>query len=331
MKKLIAMVLGIFLLIPGVIYGSEVGNTEDYYGAIEEGKRVYDFAELLDRSEEEKLEENIVKAQDMVKMDIVILTVDRMFGESQKSLAEDFFDEGQFGYEDDIAHGSGILLLVDMENRQLYISTAGLGIFYYHEEVWNTILDDIAGDATDGEYQKLCEEFVDDVIYYGKMAASTKTYSDIGEYWYTGQYQDYRDLYQEYEEEIDEVIRSDYDYDRDNIVTGDHEDDFADLEYHGYPRNTFFTLFRKLWVDLVIGIVAAVIIVLALKNPKGTGITVASATYRKEKGMKLQNKKDHFLRRSTVSRKIETSSKSSGGSFHSSSGGRSHGGGGRGF
>lgn len=60
-----------------------------------------------------------------------------------------------------------------MENRQLYISTAGTGIDYVTDDDWKEILNDIRDYATDGDYVQVCETYIDDVIFYAKWANST--------------------------------------------------------------------------------------------------------------------------------------------------------------
>lgn len=308
-------------------------SSEDYYEAVTETGRVYDFAEILNDSFEEKLQKNIDKAVESAKLDIVVLTVDRMFGESQQGLAGSFYDRGGFGYEEDIKNASGVLLLVDMENRQLYISTAGIGILYINDAVWDTILDDITEDATDGDYEKLCSEFVEDIVYYGNMAAATEDYKKLQKEWYSGRYQDYSELYSACSSEMTRIEQLEFDYDERGIVTKDKKKDFYQLNYKGYRNRTFFTLFRNPFIDAGIGAVVALIAVFLMKNAKSSGASVEAAVYRTSRSTELRRKEDRFLRRSTSSRKIESSGGSkgnTGSSFHSS-GGTSHGGGGRGF
>lgn len=319
---------------PVHVLAAEYQSREDYYEAVTETGRVYDFANLLDDSFEENLQKNIEKAVESAKLDIVVLTVDQMFGDSQQDMADSFYDRGGFGYEEDIRNASGVLLLVDMENRQLYISTAGIAILYINDAVWDTILDDITEDATDGDYEKLCSEFVEDIVYYGNMAAATEEYKELQEEWYSGRYQDYSELYSACSSEMNRIEQLEFDYDEKGIVTKDKKKDFYQLKYRGYRNQTFFTLFRNPLVDVGIGAVVALIAVLLMKNSKNRGAAVEAAVYRTSQNTDLRRKEDRFLRRSTVSRKIESSSGGSkgntGSSFHSS-GGTSHGGGGRGF
>lgn len=298
------------LILAGILSGqaeaAQYSSVNDYYDAIKENERVYDFAGILTESEEDTIREELAESVKKSKLDLVIVTVDENFGYRQQTLADDFYDAGGFGYEENIEHASGVLLLVDMDDRQLYISTAGIGIFYFNDEIIDDILDDIAGYATDGDYEEMCLTFLNQVVDYVKDTKHTDEYEEVIEAWYSGEYQDYGELYECMSDEID-----------------------------SFRKESFFTLFQNPLIDFIIGAVVALIVVLALKNPKGVRMTVNNHTYRKKDELELLAKEDRFLRRTTVTHKIESSSGSGGsgggGSFHSSSGGSSHGGGGRGF
>lgn len=177
MRKLIqAILMAVFmmlLVIPQAVQAQEYSSEQDYYQAVQDNKRVYDFAELLSDSERENIEEKISDASEQSGLDIVVLTVNQMFGKTDREMADDFYDNGQFGFELEGKEDSGILLLIDMENRQLYISTAGTGIDYVTDDDWKEILNDIRDYATDGDYVQVCETYIDDVIFYAKWANST--------------------------------------------------------------------------------------------------------------------------------------------------------------
>lgn len=79
---------------------------------------VVDQAELLDRSERLQLESQLEQVSQKHEIDIVVLTVDSLNGKSAMAYADDYYDDS--GYADD-----GVLLLVCMESRQWWISTAG--------------------------------------------------------------------------------------------------------------------------------------------------------------------------------------------------------------
>ena len=192
--------------------------------------------------------------------------------------------------------------------------------------------------ASAGHYKRLCEEFCEDVVYYTNMAVNTDLYKNIIEEWNTGKYQDYHDFYEQNRKEFDKIGKYNFDYNEKGIVTKDKTGvDFYHMKYKGYHNKTFFTIFRNPLVDFIIGAIISLITIPFMLNHKGNGMTASGRTYQTENGFQLGLTQDKFIRRSTVSHTIQSSSNTSskgnsgGGSHHSSSSGRSHGGGGRKF
>lgn len=94
MKKLIqAILMAVFmmlLVIPQAVQAQEYSSEQDYYQAVQDNQRVYDFAELLSDSERENIEEKISDASEQSGLDIVVLTVNQMFGKTDREMADDF-------------------------------------------------------------------------------------------------------------------------------------------------------------------------------------------------------------------------------------------------
>ena len=104
-----------------------------------EGQFVYDFAELLEN--EEALEAEIAELRERWTIDVVIVTTDDAHGKSSMEYADDFFDYNGFGYDKPM--GDGVLFLIDMDNRQIWISTCGKAIIYFTDSRIDEALDDI--------------------------------------------------------------------------------------------------------------------------------------------------------------------------------------------
>lgn len=333
MKKIIQIlsVIFIFSFLTFPVFADEYTRIEDYTSKVTPVERVYDFANLFTDSEKTNIQKEVDRAVQNTKLDIVILTVDNNLGYSQSRLADDFYDYGGFG-------DTGILLLVDMQAREIYISTSGIAILYFNETVIEVILDDITDNASTGDYKRLCEEFCEDIVYYTNMAINTDLYKKIIEEWNTGKYQDYDDFYKKNRQEFDKISNYNFDYNEKGIVTKDKAKvDFYNMKYEGYHKKTFFTMFRNPLIDFIIGAIISLVTIPFMLNRKGSGRTISGGTYQAENGFQLRLTQDKFIRRSTVKHTIEssnhTSSKgnSGGGSYHSSSSGKSHGGGGRKF
>ena len=118
MKKLIqAILMAVFmilLVIPQAVQAQEYSSEQDYYQAVQDNQRVYDFAELLSDSERENIEEKISDASEQSGLDIVVLTVNQMFGKTDREMADDFYDNGQFGFE--------------LEGKEIFINTGSTPI-----------------------------------------------------------------------------------------------------------------------------------------------------------------------------------------------------------
>ena len=331
-----AIVLFCFHISAISLFAAEYTGFQDYCDEISENRQIYDFAGLMDEESRNRLEQEIKKASDAAKLDLVVVLIDENFSYHPGTFADDFYDAGWFGYEDNIRNGSGALLLLDMDAREVYISTAGIGILYLNDTVYNLILDDIMENVKNQEYVEMCEEFIEDCVYFSNMAATTEAYQKVIQAWYSGKYQDYADLERAYPEEFEEFEYLVFDHDAEGIVSEDKEIDVYNYHYQGLKEVTFFTLFRSVFINLVIGAVIALIFVIVQSIHQKSKITVSGQDYCSNEGYQFRERKDIFLRRTTVKRKIETSSgggsgNGGGGSHHSSSSGASHGGGGRSF
>ncbi|MDD3141408.1 MAG: TPM domain-containing protein [Lachnospiraceae bacterium] len=113
--------------------------------------RVFDNAGLLSGEEVSVIEDEIDKIQADIQMDVVVVTTDNTGGLSSMEYADNYFDEYEFGTGD---AKSGALVLIDMYNRQIYISTNGNMISYLTDKRIEYILDDAYSYLTDKEYSK---------------------------------------------------------------------------------------------------------------------------------------------------------------------------------
>lgn len=113
--------------------------------------RVFDFANVLSKEEEKKLEKLIKKSEEIISGDIVIVTsLDNVY--TMEAFADDFYDEYKFGW--DQPWGDGVLLADNCNTEECWMSTSGSFIDLYYDEA------DI-----DGILDKTCE-FIDISPYY---------------------------------------------------------------------------------------------------------------------------------------------------------------------
>lgn len=124
-----------------------------------DGSRLVDNAQLLTEYEQLALEERLDLVSVQYDVDIVVVTVYGLGGKSARAYADDFFDYGGYGYD-------GVLLLVDMESRQWYISTTGSCIDAIKNSTVDQIGDAMLPELSAGDYAGAFDTFVSQCEYY---------------------------------------------------------------------------------------------------------------------------------------------------------------------
>lgn len=261
------------------------------------GQKVYDEADLLHPQEEAYLESLCVQMAQKLELDIVLVTTDDARGKSSRDYADDFYDDGEFGYEG--PYGSGVLLLIDMDNRELYLSTAGDAIWKITDSEVERILDAVYGYVSDGDYYNTFAEFLPALQ---KFTENSSIADNV-----TGEYDPEDDEYDLIEKE---------------------EEPKSFLEKALDPAMSF--------VRAIISAVAGGVTTLICAFKRKPKVTVSSRNYQSGP-VRRNHYTDQFLHTTVTQRRIQSESRSSGGgggghsSSHRSSGGHSHGGGGRRF
>lgn len=122
--------------------------------------RLADNADLLASVEETELLSLLDEISNRQQVDIAVVTTDTLDGKAIGEYADDYYDVN--GYRAD-----GVLLLVDMSNRDWYISTSGFGITAVtdagREYMSEKFLSDLgAGNyaAAFTSYAELCDDFI---------------------------------------------------------------------------------------------------------------------------------------------------------------------------
>ena len=100
--------------------------------------RVFDQANLFSAAEKQELERQIATEREKMKLDLVVVTTNQAGGKSAEAYADDFYDQGGYGYG---AKKSGVLYLIDMDNRRIHVSTAGGGIQLLSDSEIEKLLD----------------------------------------------------------------------------------------------------------------------------------------------------------------------------------------------
>jgi len=130
---------------------------------------IYDEANLLSEDDEASLMARLEKYSSKYSADIAIVTTNDAGGMSSQAYADAYAEKiGQSMSRDEYP---GILFLIDMDNRQIYMATQGQAINYYDDYRINKVLDNCYNHITDGDYKGTCEAFLKGVRDY--MGRST--------------------------------------------------------------------------------------------------------------------------------------------------------------
>lgn len=124
---------------------------------------VVDNANLLTNQEINYLTEEIESFKLKYNMDAVIVTINNLEGESPQNYADNYYDYNGYGLGNE---ESGLILLIDMDTRKIYISTKGEAIRYFTDDRLDKIISDISEYFSNQEYFKGFSVFLDDINVY---------------------------------------------------------------------------------------------------------------------------------------------------------------------
>ena len=134
--------------------------------------RIADWAELLTEEEEAELSDKLDEISERQQVDIVVVTVDSLEGESPSDYADDFYDYNDYGFGEE---RDGILFLLSMEERDWYISTSGYGITAVTDAGREYMSEKFLPCLSDGEYAQAFQIFAEQCDDYITLAVGFVT------------------------------------------------------------------------------------------------------------------------------------------------------------
>ena len=140
-----------------MIFTFPVSASADDVPKVDASIKIYDYAELLTEDQEKDL---ALKAKDILakhNIDIAIVTANSTNGLSSMEYADDFYDYNSFGYGEE---SSGLLMLINMEEREVWISTTGKAITIFSDGDIETLLDAAYEGLSQGNYYKAGNDFL---------------------------------------------------------------------------------------------------------------------------------------------------------------------------
>lgn len=138
-------------------------------------ERVFDEASLFSDSEKLEMNEKIKWLSDQLEIDIVIVTTNDNQGKSTKQFAEDFYYDHDIGYD---TTEDEILYLLNMDDREVYISTGGIVRDVISDWQVEEILDVVYIHLTEEQYSNSVFAFLEEVER--RMVASSNLYENGG-------------------------------------------------------------------------------------------------------------------------------------------------------
>lgn len=304
MKKFVAF-LALFLLFSVNGFAYEVG--------------VYDDADLFTATEEENIIDECEDFANESEFSLAVVTTYNTNGLPSEDYADFFLDNliDSEGWQE-----NSVLLLIDMFNRNVWISTTGDCQLAFSDSEIQAVID--------GGYDELSIGF-----YYDAVIGMIRSASDVNstidpdsdfyitdDEWYFGE--------EEFEDNIIQFEGDYYQYD-DNGGWVQSDD------YSGYRTAPKVISLRDIFIYLIIGLILGAVSVLIVKSQyKNMG--KGDEFNANDISLKVTASNDNIISRNVVTAKIPRnnnhtggSSRGGGSSVHRSSGGRSHGGGGRKF
>ena len=124
---------------------------------VDEEEKIYDFANLFSTEEENQLYLKVIDFITKYNYDMVIVTINNNPKSSARNYADDFYDYNYFGKG---FNHDGILFLIDMDTREMWISTTGDCIKMYNDYRIDKILDTCYTYITKTNYYKTAESFI---------------------------------------------------------------------------------------------------------------------------------------------------------------------------
>lgn len=114
-------------------------------------EHVYDHADLLTDSEEQKLSEIAKELGSSHNVRVVFLTYDNAEGKSAMVYTDDFYDHIHYNID-------GILFAIDMDNREMYINTVGSCINALTDAERESVYDSTAHYVSSEKYYDFFEK-----------------------------------------------------------------------------------------------------------------------------------------------------------------------------
>lgn len=172
-NKKAKLLAGVFC---AVVLSMSAFSLRPAYAAAEDSK-VVDDADLLSYDEEQEIQSMLDEFAEESGWTLFAVTTDDANGMTSEEYADDFVDQNAL-------EENGVCFLIDMDNREIYMSTTGSAIRILTDHRIDSIMDDSYEYAGDGEYAKCFETMIretEDSFHEGIESGQYNYDRDTGE------------------------------------------------------------------------------------------------------------------------------------------------------
>lgn len=172
-NKKAKLLAGVFC---AAVFSVSAFSLQPAYAAAEDSK-VVDDADLLSYDEEQEIQSMLDEFAGKSGWTLFAVTTDDANGMTSEEYADDFVDQNAF-------EENGVCFLIDMDNREIYMSTTGSAIRILTDHRIDSIMDDSYEYAGDGEYAKCFETMIretEDSFHEGIESGQYNYDRDTGE------------------------------------------------------------------------------------------------------------------------------------------------------
>lgn len=120
--------------------------------AVDASEKIYDFADLLTDGEEKVLFKHVKHFIDSTQIDYVIVTISKNNKASSMNYARDFYNFNDFS-------GDGIILLIDRDNKGIYMTTNGRAVELFPDSRMEPILKNVFNLTKEKKFYDACKSF----------------------------------------------------------------------------------------------------------------------------------------------------------------------------
>lgn len=160
-KLLIFLFICLIALLPIRVQAAETTNVKDYLN-------------YLSETEVKELQDRINEISSKYSLDTVVVITDNTAGKSSMQYADDFYDYNNYGLDEE---ESGVLMLINMNAREVWISTKGKAITIFTDNTIEAMVNDIRKYLSDKNYYGASSKFLEKVDYYCDKKLMTESSS----------------------------------------------------------------------------------------------------------------------------------------------------------